>query len=168
VSAAAPKRFVVAKVDDVPEGTRLLVEVEGRSVGVFHVDGRFYALLNRCPHSGGPLCKGEVAKTIVSDGPGHFALDTTKTLIMCPWHGWEFDIESGQSYFDPKRLRVKPYPVTIERGESITVADNAYGERHGRALEKGPYVAEVIPISVDDDYLVVTMGKSQVLPADAA
>ena len=57
-SSEATKRHVVARVADIPPGERLIVDIAGRSIGVFNVDGRFYALRNSCPHQGGPLCLG--------------------------------------------------------------------------------------------------------------
>ena len=159
--ARPPRRFVVAKVEDVPDGERLIVDVNGRSVGVFHVDGEFYALLNRCPHQGGPLCHGRILHLIESRAPGQLHLDLATKLIGCPWHGWEFDLETGQSFWDPNRTRVRPYPVHIERGQVIASVLEE-GEAASLALTqrlKGPYVAEVIPISVEDDYLVVTMRR---------
>ena len=61
-------------------------------------------------------------------------------MVKCPWHGWEFDIKTGQSWCSPMRVRVRPYPVDVESG----------GE-----LVKGPYVAERFNVSVEDDYIVV-------------
>jgi nitrite reductase/ring-hydroxylating ferredoxin subunit len=135
------KKYVVARAAEVPDGGRLLVEVRGHSIGVFHVGGEYYALLNRCPHQGAELCKGSVVGLLDSSGPGDYDLDESRSFIVCPWHGWEFELATGQSYFDPRRTRVKPYPVTVERGGRV----------------KGPYVADVIEVSVEDDYLVLTL-----------
>lgn len=152
-AAVAPQRFVVAPVSAVPEGGRIIVEAGGREIGIFRVDGEFHAFLNRCPHLGGPLCEGEMLGLIESDGPGDIRLDAGHRMLTCPWHGWEFDIKTGQSYCDPARMRARRYPVAVEHGEAIVdgEADGPGGRR------KGPYVAEVIPISVEDDYLVLTM-----------
>src|SRR5260370_20848795 len=84
-------KHVVARVRDIPDGSRLIVEVEGRSVGIFNVDGRFYAILNRCPHNGGPLGKGEIVGVIESSRPGEWRLDASRKLVVCPWHAWEYD-----------------------------------------------------------------------------
>jgi nitrite reductase/ring-hydroxylating ferredoxin subunit len=133
-------RYVVAAVDELPEGGRVIVEVAGRSIGVFRSGGRYYALRNRCPHQGGPLCKGHLLGSLSSNGPGDFDYDPDRRLLECPWHGWEFDLETGQSWFDPARTRVKAYPVEVARLD-------------GRA--KGPYVAETFPVTVERDYVVV-------------
>jgi nitrite reductase/ring-hydroxylating ferredoxin subunit len=137
--------YVVARRVDVPEGGRLIVDVKGHSVGLFCVGGRYYGILNRCPHQGAELCRGSILGELSSSGPGDYDLDESKPFIVCPWHGWEFDLETGQSYFDPRRTRVRPYPVEVEEGAAVA------GRR------KGPYVADVIDVRVDDEYLVVTM-----------
>jgi 3-phenylpropionate/trans-cinnamate dioxygenase ferredoxin subunit len=135
-------RHVVARVDELPEGGRLIVTVKGHSIGLFNVDGRLYGLLNRCPHQGAELCRGSVLGQIDSDGPGDYRLDESRPFVVCPWHGWEFDLATGRSYFDPRRTRVRPYPVEVAGGAAVA------GRR------EGPYVADVVDVSVDDDYVV--------------
>ena len=61
-------KWVVATVDEIPPGARKIVDVGGRSIGVFNVGGEFFALLNRCPHQGGPLCLGNTLGFLRSDG----------------------------------------------------------------------------------------------------
>lgn len=161
-------KHVVAKVSDVPQGGRLLLTLQGRSVGIFNVGGRFYALLNRCPHMGADLCRGSILGRLDADGPGEFRYDDSKLLLRCPWHGWEYDLETGQSYFDS---RVRPYPVGVESGEQVRdeveagdakLIDEGGSPKAGvglpaPGLRLGPYVAETFPIAIEDDYLVVTM-----------
>ena len=53
-------RYVVASADEIPPGGRKIVEVAGRSIGVFNVDGEFFALRNRCPHQGGAAVRGQL------------------------------------------------------------------------------------------------------------
>jgi hypothetical protein len=61
-------------------------------------------------------------------------------MLRCPWHGWEYDIRSGQSWCDPQDVRIKSYEVTVEPGERIA---------------KGPYIAETFPVAVEESYVVV-------------
>jgi 3-phenylpropionate/trans-cinnamate dioxygenase ferredoxin subunit len=61
-------------------------------------------------------------------------------LLRCPWHGWEFDVRTGQSWFDPAHMRVRRYPVTVAQGAS---------------REPGPYRAETYPVTVEQQVLVV-------------
>lgn len=114
-SSSDVQRYVVARVDEVPEGERLIVEVAGREIGIFNVDGELFALRNRCPHLGGPLCEGPVLGLVYSSEPGDVRFDASKKLITCPWHGWEFDVKTGQSYFNP-RLRARRFQVESRQG----------------------------------------------------
>ena len=65
-------KYVVASVEEIPPGQRKIVEVAGRSIGIFNLGGEFFALRNRCPHQGGPLCVGKVWGLITGDLPGQF------------------------------------------------------------------------------------------------
>ena len=161
-------RFVVGKCADFPEGARLIVEVQGRSIGIFKVDGRFHAILNRCPHRGAELCKGDVVGLVESERPGDVRLNRDRKFLVCPWHGWEYDLESGQSWFDASRTRARTFPVNIEEGDSLSAA---VAEGSTRPLDetsamvvdpvmhriKGPYIAELLPISIEEDYVVVSL-----------
>ena len=65
-----------------------------------------------------------------------------RELVRCPWHGWEFDLRTGQSWFDPERTRVRSYRVSVENaGEPVP----------------GPYVAERYGVTVEDSYVVVDL-----------
>jgi nitrite reductase/ring-hydroxylating ferredoxin subunit len=137
-------RHVVGTVEEIPPGRRLIVEIAGRSIGIFNVAGEFFALRNRCPHQGGPLCEGRTSGFVSSSGPGDYRLSRPGEILRCPWHGWEFDLRTGQSWFDPKRVRVRSYDVVVESGDPphADPAD-AGGER-----ARGPYVAETYPVTV--------------------
>lgn len=104
---------VVAKVGDLPPGRRKIVEIDGRSIGVFNVGGRFYALRNTCPHQGAPLCLGSLSGTALPSRPGEYVWGREGEILSCPWHGWEFDITTGRSVFNPHRTRVRSYEVTV-------------------------------------------------------
>ena len=133
---------VVATVDQIPPGRRKLVEVAGRAIVVYNLGGEFFALNNRCPHRGGSLADGIQTGLVESTLPGQYSYSRPGEMVKCPWHGWEFDIRTGQSYCDPKRFRAKAYPVNVEPGLSVV---------------KGPYIAETIAVSVDSDYVVVDL-----------
>jgi 3-phenylpropionate/trans-cinnamate dioxygenase ferredoxin subunit len=112
-------RFVVGKADEIPPGSRKIVRVAGRSIGVFNVDGEFFAIRNRCPHQGAPLCEGKLWGALKSDVPGSFEYCGTKDIIACIQHGWEFSLRTGQSWCDPKRLRVRSYQVDVREPDAI-------------------------------------------------
>ncbi len=67
-------RHVVAKVHEFPTGGRKIVTVNGREIGIFKVGDAFYGLINRCPHQGAPLCRGEIVSRLVAPSPGDYRL----------------------------------------------------------------------------------------------
>ncbi|OLT09873.1 ferredoxin [Pseudonocardia sp. CNS-139] len=142
-------RIVVAKLDEFPTGERRIVQVGQRTIGVFRVGDRFYAMNNYCPHMGGPLCEGRTKPWLSSAAPGEFVLDEQEALVACPWHGWEYDLATGQSFLGPGEPPARAYEVTVERGTPERIA----GGRNGR--RPGPYVAETFPVHVEDSYVVV-------------
>ena len=107
-------RFVVCAVDELPPGARRIVTVGSRSIGVFNVGGRFYALRNVCPHQGAPLCEGPLTGTTLPGPPGTFRYGREGEIVRCPWHGWEFDVTDGRSIVGPHAVRVRAYPVAVE------------------------------------------------------
>ena len=143
-------RYIVATVEEIPPGGRKIVELAGRSIGIFNLNGAFFALRNRCPHQGGPLCAGSLGGLIVASSPGEYNYSRAGEMLRCPWHGWEFDIRTGQSWFDPLRVRVRSYEVTIE-SEQPSSADSVLQP----GLERGPYVAETYEVTVEQRHVVV-------------
>ena len=63
-------KYIVATIDEIPPGTRKIVDVAGRQIGVFNIKGEFFALRNRCPHQGGPLCEGQLSGLLEASVPG--------------------------------------------------------------------------------------------------
>jgi nitrite reductase/ring-hydroxylating ferredoxin subunit len=157
-----PDVYVVGRADEIPERGRLLVQVGGRSIGIFRENGRYYALLNRCPHQGAELCRGDLVGVLESSSPGEFRFDPDRRLLVCPWHGWEFDLATGRSYVDPTRTRVRPYTVEQQTGQTVAAALEAgvaavAGQAAQPGLVEGPYRAETFEISVVDDYLMLSL-----------
>jgi len=146
-------KYVVARTDEIEDGGRIVVEAGGREIGVYKLNGKYHAFLNRCPHLGGPLCKGGVVSEIFYPEPGDVRGDASKLFITCPWHNWEFDVETGQSYWSPKGPKARLFPVNIENGSNVASSiDGGSAER-----VPGPYKAEIVPVSVEADYIVVAM-----------
>ena len=135
-----PSRYVVAAAGEIPSGGRKIVDLGGISVGVFHVNSEYFALLNWCPHQAARLCEGKLWSALEGSVPGDYQTSRDGEILACPWHGWEFDLRTGQSWCDPTKLRAKCYAVNREPGA---------------VLAKGPYVAESFPVSVEEDYVVV-------------
>jgi 3-phenylpropionate/trans-cinnamate dioxygenase ferredoxin subunit len=140
-------KHVVARVADIPPGERRIVELEGRSIGVFNVHGTFYALRNTCPHQAAPLCLGAIKGMTMPSRPGEYVWAREGEIIRCPWHGWEFDITTGRSIFNPHRIRVATYDVTVEPDD----------ER-----------VETFPVTVDNGLVVVHVGGASAQPEGRA
>ena len=120
------ERVVVAKVWEIPTGERkIVVPFRGRAgIGVFNVNGSFYAVRNICPHKYGPLCTGELSGWVATEAPpsvqsADIAVDGLEKILRCPWHQWPFEIATGKCLTDPT-VRVKTYPVKID-GDDIVV-----------------------------------------------
>ena len=135
-------KHVVAAVSEIAPGGRKLVEVNGRAIVLFNLSGEFFALSNRCPHQGGALCEGRLTGLVESSEPGEYRVSRQGEILRCPWHQWEYDIRTGKSWCDPRSVRVRNFPVTVEPGARLV---------------EGPYVAETFPVSIEDQYLVVEM-----------
>lgn len=139
---AEKQKFVVARTEDVVPGKAFMAVVKGRQIGIFNLDGDYFALLNRCPHQGAELCKGRVTHLVQSQKAGEVEVSREGEFLKCPWHGWEFDIRTGQSWCDPGSMYVRQFGVKVEPGETLV---------------KGPYVAETFTVSQEGDYIVVEM-----------
>ena len=115
-----PTEHTVADAADVPERGCRIVEVNGRSLGVFNVGGRYYALPNVCFHQGGPLCEGKITGTLIASAESNFKPQWVKEgeILRCPWHSMEVEIPSGKCLAYPGR-RIRTYPVRVEAGKVI-------------------------------------------------
>ncbi len=106
----------VADIDEFRENNRVLVDIKGREIGIFKTHKGFYAVGNYCVHQGGPLCEGKVSGAVTADED--FELEYTKEdeVISCPWHAWEFDIETGE-HLAQTGHKVPTYDVEVEDGK---------------------------------------------------
>ena len=94
----------VLKKGDLAAGSGKTVDVNGKAVAVFNVEGTFYAIDDTCVHRGGPLGEGEV------DGK----------IVACPWHGWRYDVTTGVNQLNPA-VTVSKYEVKVE-GDDVLVS----------------------------------------------
>ena len=88
----------------------------------------------------GSLCKGRITGLAEADEPGKYRLTRQGELVKCPWHGWEFDIKTGQSWCDPANTRVRTFEAKVEPGSDLL---------------KGPYVAETFAVAVEKNYVII-------------
>ena len=112
----------VARVDDLEEAGRVVVELNGREIAIFEIDGEYRAYLNWCPHQGGPVCEGELTGRMEAS----FDRETLSTefewtaeaeTLVCPWHDWEFDIRTGDCFSGETDL--PSYTVSVEDGDIV-------------------------------------------------
>ena len=114
----------VCRKDDFGSGCRIVAS-GGVEIGVYrHKDG-YVAYRNLCPHQGGPVCEGVIIPRVVTvlDQDQSFrrsAFDMDEMHFVCPWHGWEYRIATGECVGD-SRIRLKSYPV-VEREGMLYVA----------------------------------------------
>jgi nitrite reductase (NADH) small subunit len=106
----------VGDIDDVRRDGCRIVSVNGRAVTVISAGDDFYAIHDRCPHMGASMCQGTLSGTFVPAGPQELVYDKHDRVIRCPWHGWEFDLETGRSLLEPKRFGLKTYRVSVADG----------------------------------------------------
>jgi len=91
----------LARVADVPPGAVRRVELDGRHIALFNIEGCFYAVEDNCTHRGGPLSQGQVSGT----------------AVMCPWHGAQFDLATGNAMRPPASRGVTVYRVIVDGGD---------------------------------------------------
>lgn len=113
-------RLRVCREDELEPGEHTVVSSGDVSIGVFNVDGEFFALLNRCLHQYGPLCEGSTRPKVEGTHPGvgervEETLCVDDPVIECPWHGWSYDVKTG-SHTGDEDVRVPTYDTVVEDG----------------------------------------------------
>ena len=88
----------VAKASEIQAGSAKLIEISGKRIALFNVDGKFYAIDDTCSHRGGPLSEGEL------NGDN----------VTCPWHHATFDVKTGQATGPPAQKSLQTYKVQVE------------------------------------------------------
>lgn len=93
----------VAGEDEIPDGERIFLEIDGEPVAVFNIAGKYFAIADVCSHDDGPVAEGEIVET----------------EIECPRHGARFDLETGKARTLPAVVDIPAYPVKVEAGEIL-------------------------------------------------
>ena len=118
----------VGPASELSDPGRKLIGFDKFEVAVFKVDGEFFAYLNHCPHMGGPACQGKimakVEEVIAPDRTSKGMMFSKEKLqVVCPWHGFEFDIRTG-IHPGNSRARLRKVKVAVTDGDVvITVPD---------------------------------------------
>ena len=110
---------VVGTLADFPEGSHRVVEVSGRQIGIFNIRGELFGLPNVCPHQTGPVCAGRtVVGTMRSTEETGWRPEWVHDgeVIVCPWHGLEYHVPTGQCMAFP-HVRLRRYNVVVQDGE---------------------------------------------------
>ena len=115
-SLDARYRHLAGRSDAIPPNGRLVVDIGAITVGIFRVAGRLVAYENSCPHMGGPVCQGMITPAVrevlderrASTG---YAFDESEMRIVCPWHGYEFSIDTGSH---PAKSSIRLRRVDVE------------------------------------------------------
>jgi 3-phenylpropionate/trans-cinnamate dioxygenase ferredoxin subunit len=103
VDPTTAEYITVATVDELPNGARKIVEVDGKPIAVFNIAGTLYAIADVCSHDDGPVAEGDLY--------GH--------EIECPRHGARFDVRDGKVLSFPAIVSIPAYPVKVEAGEVL-------------------------------------------------
>jgi nitrite reductase/ring-hydroxylating ferredoxin subunit len=120
--ARGDQRHVLCGLDDIPPGTVDGFRAGGRKLALTRLDdGSFRTVADTCPHQAARLSLGSIERMWVSDTPGTHHRSESRNVLLCPWHGFEFDLETGGDPCVPGRpdLKLKTYRVEVEDGEVV-------------------------------------------------
>ena len=107
----------VGSVEDFADCTFKVFDLGGRPVGVVKTVQGFYAVRNRCPHQGADICAGTVGGTMVASGPHEYEYRDDTLVVACPWHRWEFELATGDSFGKVTNKKLVTYSVEVEDNE---------------------------------------------------
>jgi nitrite reductase/ring-hydroxylating ferredoxin subunit len=127
----------VARLADLPPGSRQLVHIGKVEIGVFNVDGEIHAYRNICPHAGAPVCRGKVSGTTLPSLVYEYSYGRDGCILRCPWHGWEFDLKTGEHLVDTG-TKLKKFSVE-------------------RAVDAASENLERLPVERDGDFVYVVI-----------
>jgi nitrite reductase (NADH) small subunit len=122
---ATGSRHVVGAVDDFPAGSRRVVKIGKRAIGIINSGDDFYAVLDVCPHELVAICEhGAVSGTsLPSSAAGEIEYGLEGRVLRCPWHGYEFDLRSGDALFTSFRGRLRTFAIWVEDGRLVVDLD---------------------------------------------
>ncbi len=119
-----PELYVGNEAEFEEEG-RKVIDHDGLEIGVFRIKGGFYAYENHCAHQGGPVCQGRIFKRVEEDvapdgTSAGFRFSDDRIHIVCPWHGYEYDLETGV-FPTNETVRLRKFEVTVRDGDVYVV-----------------------------------------------
>jgi len=138
---SSPKQVVIGRASAFPDPGRQIVVLDGAEIGVFCVNGLFTAFENVCPHMGGPVCQGKIiprVQEVIAEDKTSLGLAFSKdqTNVACPWHGYEFDVRTGQHQGN-SHVRLRTVKIDVVDGDLVLMVPERTRERIARARPTG-------------------------------
>jgi len=116
----AHKQVIAGKAADFPVGEFKIVDLEGREIGITRLkNGTLRAVRNHCPHKGAPICKGIIGGTWPPCEPGEMLFARDGEVLICPWHGYEFDLMTGEELYHEQPSKLLMFPVAEQDGSVV-------------------------------------------------
>jgi nitrite reductase (NADH) small subunit len=113
-------KHVLFPADELTPGSMRVADLAGLAVVVIRTpSGRFHVLRDSCSHAGARLSDGALQRMVTAPDVGEYRFEGDQWVVRCPWHGYEFEVESGRCPADPRRARVRVYTVSIEEGNVV-------------------------------------------------
>jgi ferredoxin-NADP reductase/nitrite reductase/ring-hydroxylating ferredoxin subunit len=141
-----------------PQGSgALTVAVDGVEVGLYRVGERIVAWRNVCPHGAAPVCRGTVDGTRLTSAVYEYEYGRDQEILQCPWHGWEFDLVTGEHLAEGSAAKLRRHPIAVVDG---VVYDDAPVSARMRLR-----VTECVPAAEDIVVLRLAAPDGAALPA---
>lgn len=110
----------VGPAETFPVDAFRVVQIGNREIGILRrADGRVQAVRNQCPHKGAEMCRFPPTGTMLPGPPGTLEWGREGEILRCPWHGFEFEIETGARPYSDSRMRLRVYPARIRDGNVL-------------------------------------------------
>jgi nitrite reductase/ring-hydroxylating ferredoxin subunit len=109
--------IAVGAEDSFADGKFVLIESGRHSIGVVRLrDGQYKAVRNWCPHKGAPICRGIVGGTWAPSAPGELTYERDGEVLVCPWHGFQYDLNNGKELYQDVPTQLRMFPVEVRDG----------------------------------------------------
>lgn len=119
---AERRRVAVGALADFPVGKFKIVTAADTEIGVVRLaSGALHAVRNRCPHKGAPICKGILGGTWPPSRVGELAFEREGEVLVCPWHGYEFDLNTGVELYQERPTKLRKYETAVEDGQVVVL-----------------------------------------------
>jgi 3-phenylpropionate/trans-cinnamate dioxygenase ferredoxin subunit len=126
-----------ARIDAGPEdaivaGRFTMVTAGARRIGVTRLaNGELRAVRDRCPHKAAAICRGILGGTWLPSAPGELTFARAGEILACPWHGYEYDLATGEELFWPGGTPLRLYPTEIEAGRVYVIVPQTRASTDG-------------------------------------